>query len=141
MSLNTSPVSSPGTGDSRDSFLPLLLAPLARTLPLLAFLIVTGAQLAGVFAVLRDPLFRATVIGGLAVCLPLRLAAQLVGDQHPALILLAHLAAGAYFAILSVVVLVRVITHPRVTKQTVIGSVCGYLLIGSVFTFAYLIRV
>ncbi len=150
MSLATSPVETPHTRYGQDSFLPLLVAlfvtlmlvPLVvKPLPLLAFLIGTVAQLMGLFAVRRDPLFRAAVIGGLAICLPSRLAAQLIGDQHPVLILLSHAAAGAYFAILSVVVLVRVIAHPRVTSQTVIGAVCGYLLTGYVFTFGYLILV
>lgn len=149
MNLTTSPAESPNTSDGRDSFLPLLvalvvtmvLAPLAKPLPLLVFLIGVVAQLSGLFAVRHDRSFRAAVIGGLAVCIPLRLAAQLVGDQHSVLILLSHIAVGAYFAILGVVVLVRVIAHPRVTSQTVIGAVCGYLLIGYVFTFGYLVLV
>ena len=81
------------------------------------------------------------MIGGLAIGLPMRLAAQLVGDQYPTLILLSHIATGSYFAILSVVVLVRVIAQPRVTSQTVIGAICGYLLIGYVFTFGYLVLI
>lgn len=149
MSQTTSSVETLNTRDGQDSFLPLLvaliatlvLAPLAKPLPLLASLIGATAQLAGLFAVWHDRSFRTAVIGGLAICIPLRLAAQLVGDQHPVLILMSHIAVGAYFAILSVVVLVRVIGHPRVTSQTVIGAICGYLLIGYVFTFGYLVLV
>lgn len=139
----------PDSSSGQDSFLPLLVAliatmvltPLAKPWPLLVFLIGVVAQLSGLFAVRHDRSFRATVIGGLAICLPMRLAAQLVGDQHPVLILLSHVASGAYFAILSVVVLVRIIAHQRVTSQTVVGAICGYLLIGYVFTFGYLVLV
>lgn len=119
----------------------LVLAPLAEPLPLLAFLIGMTSQLAGLFVVRHDRSFRTTVIGGLVVCLPLRLMVHLVGDQYPALIVLSHIATGSYFAILSVVVVVRIIAHQRVTSQTVIGAVCGYLLIGYVFTFGYLVLV
>jgi hypothetical protein len=149
VSQTTSVAETPSTGSGQDSFLPLLvaliatlvLAPLAKPLPLVAFLVGAAAQLSGLFAVRHDRSFQATVIGVLAICLPLRLAAQLVGDQYPVLIVLSHIAAGSYFAILGTVVLVRVIAHPRVTSQTVIGAVCGYLLIGFVFTFGYLIVV
>lgn len=148
-----SSTSLPGENDfssrNQDTFLPLLvalivtlvLAPLAKPLPVVAFLLVATAQFAGLFAVRYDRMFRATVIGGLAVCLPLRVAAQLVGDQYPVLILLSHIAVGTYFTILSVVVLVRVIAQPRVTSHSVIGAVCGYLLIGYVFSFGYLVIV
>ena len=146
--MNPATDNSGNRGSDEETFLPLLialivtmaLAPLAKPLPLLVSLIGAVAQLSGLFAVRHDRSFRATVIGGLAIGLPMRLAAQLVGDQYPTLILLSHIATGAYFAILSVVV-VRVIAQPRVTSQTVIGAVCGYLLIGYVFTFGYLVLI
>jgi len=116
-----------------------VLAPLAKSMPLAALVIVMATQLMGPLSVRHDRSFRTTVIGGLAVCLPLRMAAQLFGDPYSVLILLSHIAAGAYFAILCVVVLVRVIAHPRVTSQTVIGAICGYLLIGFIFAYGYLV--
>jgi hypothetical protein len=132
-----------------DSFLPLLialsvtiaLAPLAKPLPMVSAVLGVFVQLSALFAVRRDRSFLAAVIGGLTLCLPLRLAAQLAGDPYPVLILFSHAANGAYFLLLTVVVLVRVIAHPRVTTQTVIGAVCGYLLIGYVFTFGFLVIV
>ena len=137
----------PKTRIGQDSFLPLLvaliatllLAPLAKPLPLAVTLIGMAAQLAGLYAVWHDRSIRSTVISGISICVPMRLAAQLVGDQHPLLILLSHITTGVYFAILTVVVLVRVIAHQRVTSQTVIGAVCGYLMIGYVFTYCYLV--
>ena len=54
-----------------------------------------------------------------------------ISRRHPA----------AVFAVLTVAVLIRVIAHQRVTSHTVIGAICGYLLIGYVFTFGYLVVV
>jgi Ion channel len=133
----------------QDTFLPLLvalivmlvLAPLAAPLPLLAALFGFLVQLAGLFAVRHDRSFRTVVAGGFLLCLPLRLATQLLGSQYPGLFLLTHVSVCAYFALLSFVVLVRVIAHQRVTSQTVIGAICGYLLIGYVFTHGYLVLV
>ena len=93
--------------------------------------------LSGLLAVLRDRRFRAIVIGSLVVCLPLRWMAQLWGDSTPVLLLMSHVTVGITFAILEVVVLVRVIAHQQVTRQTVIGAVCGYLLIGFLFAFVF----
>ena len=56
-------------------------------------------------------------------------------------LLMMHAAIGAYFALLGFVVLFRVIAHQRVTSQTVIGAICGDLLIGYVFTFGFLVLV
>lgn len=116
----------------------LVLSPLAKPFPFLAMVLGGVAQATGLFVLRHDLSFRATVVSGLAICLPIRLAAQLAGQEYPMLILMSHIAAGMYFAILAVVVLVRIIANQQVTSETVIGAVCGYLLIGFVFTFGYL---
>lgn len=129
----------------KDSFLPLLVAlvamlmllPLLETWPLLMSSVASLVLVAGLLAVLRDRSFRAAVIGTLAVCLPLRWLAQFWGNSTPVLLLLSHATVGITFAILEVVVLVRVIAHPRVTRQTVIGAICGYLMLGLLFAFVY----
>ncbi|MEI8381646.1 MAG: potassium channel family protein [Planctomycetota bacterium] len=141
----------PGTATSQhyatDSFLPLLLAliatllvtPIAQPFPLVAGLIAAAAQLAGLYAVRHNKSMRFMAIIGVVICFPLRIVAQCIGDQYPLLIVASHVAGGMYFTILTVAVLVRVIAHQRVTSHTVIGAICGYLLIGYVFTFGYLV--
>ncbi len=128
-----------------DSFLPLLvslslmlvLVPLSEPFPLLYTVLGSLVLLSGMPAVLRDRSFRVTAGAALAMCLPLRWAAHFLGDQAPILILFSHTSVLIYFVILAAVVLVRVIAHPQVTRQTVIGAICGYLLIGYIFTFGY----
>ena len=130
---------------SEDSFLPLLTAlvvmlvsvPLLEPVPLLMPVVASLVLVAGLLAVLRDRSFRAVVIGAVVVCLPLRWGAQFLGSSVPVLILLSHVSVGISFAILEIVVLVRVIAHRQVTRQTVIGAICGYLMIGFLFTFVY----
>lgn len=129
-----------------DSFLPLLIAliatlvlsPLSKPFPFLVMVLGGVAQVSGLFVLRHNPSFRTTLVSGLSICLPLRLAAQLTGQDYPMLILLSHIATGIYFAILAVIVLIRIIANQQVTSETVIGAVCGYLLIGFVFTFGYL---
>lgn len=119
----------------------LLVTPIAQTFPLAAGLIAAAAQLAGLYAVRHNPSMRMTAIIGVVICFPLRIAAQWIGDKYPLLIVASHIAGGMYFAVLTVAVLIRVIAHQRVTSHTVIGAICGYLLIGYVFTFGYLVAI
>lgn len=128
-----------------DSFLPLLIAlsvmllllPLLEPWPLLMSLIASVVLLTGLLAVLRDRSFRAVVIGALAVCLPLRWMAHFWGNSAPVLLVLSHATVGITFAILEIVVLVRVMAQPRVTRQSVFGAICGYLMLGYLFAFVY----
>lgn len=137
------------TNEPVDSFLPLLVIlvsivlvlPLANHSPSLAIIGALAIQFAGLFAVWKDRGFRIAAIGGVIICVPLRAVAQFAGDSFPILILLSHLSVGVYIALLFVVVLVRVIAHRRVTSHTVIGAICGYVLIGYVFAYAYLVMV
>lgn len=145
--MTTLPGTAPGRHYGPDSFLPLLLAliaillitPIAQPFPIVAGLIAAAAQLAGLYAVRHNRSMRITAIIGVLTCVPLRIVAQCVGDRYPLLIVASHVAGGMYFAILTVAVLVRVIAHQRVTSHTVLGAICGYLLIGYVFTFGYLV--
>lgn len=141
------PNSEPATANEkeRDSFLPLLIAlvamlallPLLEPWPLLMSSVASIVLLTGLLAVLRDRPFRLAVISALVVCLPLRWMAQFWGNSTPVLLLLSHLTVGITFAILEVVVLVRILAHPRVTRQSVIGAICGYLMLGFLFAFVY----
>ena len=127
-------------GSGEDTFLPLLvalvlmlvLAPLLHLLPLLVTTLAPLVLLAGLWAVLRDRTFRMLLGAALLVCLPLRWSAHFFGTQAPLLILLSHATVGITFAIMEVAVVVRVLGHQRITRQTVIGAICGYLLIAFV---------
>lgn len=149
MNLTTLPGTAPGRHYGTDSFLPLLLAliaillitPIAQPFPIVTGLIAAAAELAGLYAVRHNRSMRITAIIGVLTCVPLRIVAQCVGDRYPLLIVASHVAGGMYFAILTVAVLVRVIAHQRVTSHTVLGAICGYLLIGYVFTFGYLVLI
>ncbi len=129
----------------RDSFLPLLLAlvamlaflPLLAPWPLLMSSIASLVLLTGLLAVLRDRPFRLAVISALVVGLPLRWMAQFWGNSTPVLLLLSHATIAITFAILEIVVLVRILTHSRVTRQSVIGAICGYVILGFLFAFVY----
>lgn len=136
----------PSDADIReDSFFTLLIAlvlmlvliPMLQPLPLLTSAIASFVLVAGLLAVFHDRTFRAVVIGALVLCLPLRWAAQFEGHRFPWLILSSHVSLGATFAVLEAFVLARVLTHSRVTRQTVLGAICGYLMIGFVFAFVY----
>jgi hypothetical protein len=130
---------------SVDSFLPLLIAicllfvlvPISKQMPLVFTMLASLVLLSGMLAVLRDPSFRVWVALALAICLPLRWAAHFWGDRASALIMLSHLAVSVFFALLEYFVITRVMAHPRITRQTLIGAICGYLLIGITFTFWY----
>lgn len=150
MSINKHSTSSDlETNEPVDSFLPLLVIlvsilivmPLANRSPSLAIFSAVAIQFAGLFAVWKDRSFRIAATSGVMICLPLRAAAQFAGDSFPILILLSHLSVGVYIALLIAVVLIRVIAHRRVTSHTVIGAICGYILIGYVFAYAYLVMI
>lgn len=128
-----------------DSFLPLLVAlicmlvliPMLQPLPVLTSGISTLVLLAGLLAVHNDRKVRAVVIASLTICLPLRWVAQFWGHQLPGLILASHVSLAATFGVLDIFVLARILTHSRVTRQTVIGAICGYLMIGFFFAFVF----
>ena len=128
-----------------DSFLPLLvalvvtlvMAPMQVLLPLLATVLASAVLLAGLWLVLRDRSYRLFVGVSLLVCLPLRWTALFFGDQVPLLVLASHTTIGITFVIVEVAVVSRVLTHQRITRETVIGAICGYLLIAFVFAFGF----
>lgn len=114
-----------------------ILSSLADVWPILTSLLSSAILLAGLGAVARDHRLRLIVGGLLLVCLPLRWAAHVFGDRFAWLMLLSHLSLGFYFATLEGIVLLRVIASRRVTSHTVVGAICGYLLIAYVFGFVF----
>ena len=130
---------------SDQSFLPLFIAlclaallfPISEYVPYLFTIVASVALLAGMMAVQKDHMFR--LLAGIVLCLslPLRWSSHFWGDQLPWIALVSHILAGIYFAILEAYVIVQVMAYRRITRQTLIGAVCGYLLIGVIFTFAF----
>lgn len=130
---------------SESSFVPLLIAiillliliPVAETLPIFFTILATLVLLAGMLAVMRDKAFRALVGTFLLIGLPTRWSAHFFGDQFPLLIPLSHATVGIFFLVLEYFIIFRVITHQEITKQTVIGAICGYMMIGVIFTYFF----
>jgi hypothetical protein len=115
----------------------LVLAPLVEHHLVLTSSLVSLLLLTGVFTVHRSPPLRLAAILGLAVALFLRWLAHFSGPEQSVLRALSHLSACGYVAYLAAVVLFTVLTHREITHNTVIGALCGYLLIAYMFAFAY----
>jgi hypothetical protein len=114
-----------------------ILSSLADQWPVTTSILATAILLTGLRAVARDHMLRLVVGGLLAVCLPLRWAAHTFGDEYFWLLFLSHISLVVYFSLLEGIVLVRVITPHRITSQTVVGAICGYLLIAYIFGFVF----
>lgn len=129
----------------RESFFPLLsalvfvliMAPLTAQTLLLPSLLVSAMLLSGVFAVVRSRTSLWFVVAGLICSLSLRWLVYFVGEQSTLLVVLTHLAMTAYLVLLFVLVVRRVASHPLITRDTVLGAVCGYLLLAFVFGTLY----
>lgn len=144
MSWNPEEMSSRPLG-TEQSFVPLLVSlcfaatlfPLSAYIPYLFTVIASVALLSGIMAVLKAPVFRACVGAALCLCLPMRWLTHFCGDQYPWITFASHALLVVYFALLEAYVISKVLTHARITHQTVLGAICGYLLIGVIFTFAF----
>lgn len=114
-----------------------ILSSLADYWPITTSILASAILLTGLRAVARDHLLRLVVGGLLVICLPLRWAAHTFGDEYFWLLFLSHVSLVVYFSLLEGIVLVRVIRPHRITSQTVIGAICGYLLIAYIFGFVF----
>jgi hypothetical protein len=125
------------------TFLPLLGAllvmlvvmPLGDDMPLLAAVFATVLVIAGTFSVTTSSLSRSILVIAAATVLVVRWLAHLV--PVPGLLMTAHVIIGIYLLLLATQCLRIVLSHRRITRDTVVGSVCGYLLIAYVFAFVY----
>ncbi len=115
----------------------LVLAPLVEHEPLVVAVLTSLLLLTGVFTVHRNPPLRLAAVIGLLLSLSLRWLAHFLGAEHDILRLVSHLAISGYMAFLTAVVFFTVLTHREISFDTVIGAVCGYLLIAYMFTFLY----
>lgn len=117
----------------------LVLAPLVNQYRLLTSVMVSLLLLAGVFTVHRHHALRIAAVLGLALTLCLRWMAHFVGYEQEHWLVLSHAMIAGYMAFLTMVVFCTVLTHREITRNTVMGATCGYLLIGYVFAFCYLL--
>lgn len=131
----------------QESFLPLLIAisllliliPLFESVPVLFTILASFALITGMLAVYGDRWYRVGMAVFLAICLPLRWIVLFWGNEFPLLMLTSHAMVGLFFVALEYFVISRVVAHQDITHQTVIGAICGYLLIGVIFTFSFAI--
>jgi hypothetical protein len=59
------------------------------------------------------------------------------GEDYRILVILAHIAICMYMLTLAAICVATVLRREQITTDTVLGAVCGYLLIAYVFAFAY----
>ncbi len=115
----------------------LVISPFAEGSPLASALLVSIVLVTGVFALHRSVWLRGSMAVALLLVVGLRWVAHAYGDKHAALVPAAHLAISAYLLVLAVTCVLVVLRRRRVTRDTIIGAVCGYMLIAFVFAFAY----
>jgi hypothetical protein len=128
------------------TFTPLLLSllavvltlPLASAMPRLEAAIVVVVLMAGLMSVGHHLKLRLTLVAMLVLVGAFRVSAARVGDGQPILVLLAHLSIAGYLATLAGFCIITAMGHQRVTRDTVIGAICGYVLIAFIFAFLYI---
>lgn len=115
----------------------LVISPLAEGWPVVSSIFVSIVLLAGIFSIHNHPLLRKALIALVSIVLILRWIAHVYGEEHGNLVILAHLAIGIYMFLLAVICIRTVLRRQQITKDTIVGAVCGYLLIAYVFAFSY----
>lgn len=71
------------------------------------------------------------------VLLTLKFLTHFWHNESRLLDVIAHLTMSGYMIFLWTLVLRRVLSHPQITRDTVVGAVCGYLLIAFIFGSLY----
>jgi hypothetical protein len=117
----------------------LVIAPVAGHWPLVSSILVTCLLIAGLFAFHRHPLLRRGMFVAVVIVLGLRWLSQLYGEEHTVLVVVSHSALVVYMGLLCAVCVDAVLRREQITRDTILGAVCGYILIAYVFTFGYAI--
>ena len=115
----------------------LVIAPVAEDWPVVASVLVTVLLVTGVLAVHEHSLLRRGMVVAVVITLVLRWLAHVHGEEHRSLVIVSHLALGIYMLLLTGISVAAVLRRERVTGDTILGAVCGYILIAYVFTFGY----
>jgi hypothetical protein len=132
-------------GSLNGTFVPLLAAlvivavaaPLATGMPVVSTILVSFVLVAGVFAVHGSPLLRQGAVAAFVAVLALRWLAHIHGEEHQGMVIAAHLAICMYMILLGWMCVSTVLRRETITRDAVLGAVCGYIVIAYVFTFAY----
>jgi len=127
------------------TFVPLLVAliswlifsPAAKDFPIVVTILVSVLLLTGIFAVHRNPPLRIAMVVGLLVVLFLDWLTSLVWPESRFFVVGSHLVVSAYLVAIALIVLNSVVRHQIICVNTIIGAVCGYILIGLIFAFWY----
>jgi voltage-gated potassium channel len=115
----------------------LVVMPIAEMWPLASAILVTIVLVTGIFTIGENPLLRRVVVVMLAIVLGLRWTAHLHGEEHRSLVVISHLAIGMHMSLLAVICSTAVLRRQQITRDTVLGAVCGYILTAFVFAYAY----
>jgi hypothetical protein len=115
----------------------LVIAPVAGDWPLASSLLVACVLITGVFAIHDIPMLRRTMVAIVVAILALRWLAHLYGEEHGALVAMSHLTFCMYMILLGAICIAAVLRREQVTGDTVLGAVCGYMLIAYIFAFGY----
>jgi hypothetical protein len=116
----------------------ILTSPLYEHYPKSAAAIVMVVLVAGLGAVRQHLKLRLLLIALLVVVLAIRVRAVMEGPMHPAVVLLAHVSIAGYLAILAAFCITTALRDRHVTRDTVVGAICGYVLIAFVFAYLYI---
>jgi hypothetical protein len=77
------------------------------------------------------------MVAAIVIVLVLRWLAHVYGEEHRPLVAVSHLAIGMYMFVLGAICVAAVLRREQITRDTVLGAVCGYILIAYFFTFGY----
>ena len=113
----------------------LVLFPFMETVPVMRSVLFSLVLVAGVYVVVRDRTWT-TALVTLAV---LALLAHWGSSIYPVLVPVGASLACLFLGLNTGLVLRHVFAVPKVTGDTLRGAVCGYLLIGVGWVFAYLL--
>jgi len=128
------------------AFTPLLLAlvgvivtsPLLSLHPLVGGVVVLFVLIAGIFAVQGRIKLRLALIVLTLVVMAFRWLAGLYGLERPAVVLASHVSIALYIGIVAVFCITTVLRHRPITRDTVVGAICGYILIAFIFAYFYI---
>lgn len=115
----------------------LVLKPVLESVPLASSLMASVVLVVGILSVHRGGWVGVGMALALMLVLGLRWIAHFWGEDNRILATAGHAAVSAYLFLLFLFCVAVVLHRGRVTSDTIVGAVCGYLLIGFAFAFWY----
>lgn len=132
-------------GQLEGTFVPLLVALIAMfVIPafveewdILLTLLLSLLLITGVFTIQRNPTLRYTVVVVLVAGLMVRWLSYFYAEQSTALVLTSHVLIAAYMLLLGGIAVETVLRRKKINHDTILGAICGYLLLAFVFAYIY----